>query len=164
MPWRSRPLPVVEEQASRPSALDKTDLRDLGSSEAPICRLCWSEADDGWGGDLLSPCRCSGSLQFIHRRCLLDWQRTLRSQGLGRRATHCELCKTQYTVPETGSRWPRRRTALPRTLVLHARCALADATRLQCWPVLALRLWKGYVWTSGLVSTLSPGPDVCGVV
>jgi len=79
-----------------------------------------------------------------------DWQRTLRSQGLGRRATHCELCKAYYVIPNGSS--DSNRASLPRQLALAARYALADAVRANCWPVVALRLWKGYVMASGVVS------------
>ncbi|KAI8469066.1 MAG: hypothetical protein J3K34DRAFT_424983 [Monoraphidium minutum] len=127
------------------------------AAEEHICRLCWGEADSAWGGDLLSPCRCSGSLKFIHRRCLLDWQRTLRTQGLGRRAATCELCKAPYAPTDPGPRWPRHRYALSRRLAAHARYALSDAGRLSAWPGLALRLWRGYVMVSGVASALRVG-------
>lgn len=59
-------------------------------TDTPTCRLCW-DTEEEQGNELISPCACSGSLKYIHRRCLLDWQRTLRSQGQGRRANTCEL-------------------------------------------------------------------------
>lgn len=74
-----------------------------GADAAPVpapntCRLCWGEADDGFGGQLLAPCACRGSLRFIHSRCLAEWRRTLRGQGLWARAARCELCRQDYSV------------------------------------------------------------------
>ncbi|KAF8061064.1 alpha-glucosidase [Scenedesmus sp. PABB004] len=125
--------------------------------EAPderTCRLCWGEAEPGarggGGGELLSPCACAGSLKWIHRRCLADWQRTQRSQGQGRRAHVCELCKTPYRLPAAGA-LARRRGAGPaaRALLDAAGGALSDAARVGAWPRLAARLWRAYVMAAG---------------
>ncbi|KIY96862.1 hypothetical protein MNEG_11100 [Monoraphidium neglectum] len=58
---------------------------------------------------------------------------------------------------DTGRRWPRARHTLPRQLVAHARFALADASRVRCWPALALRAWRAYVMASGVVRALRVG-------
>ena len=45
--------------------------------EAPVCRFCFEEAEPGVkGGNLVTPCACSGSQANIHLRCLLTWQNT----------------------------------------------------------------------------------------
>ncbi len=38
-------------------------------NEEKICRICF----DGSGGELISPCNCSGSSKYIHRSCLDQW-------------------------------------------------------------------------------------------
>ena len=44
-------------------------LSDTNSALLPICRICHLPED---GGDILiSPCRCAGTLQFIHNTCLM---------------------------------------------------------------------------------------------
>lgn len=50
-----------------------------------VCRICYGNEEEE---RLLAPCKCSGSVQYIHESCLLTW---LRSS-----ANHCELCKLQY--------------------------------------------------------------------
>ena len=50
------------------------------------CRICYEE-----GEDLLSPCACTGSIQYAHKRCLRKW---LLVAG----RSHCELCKTPYRL------------------------------------------------------------------
>jgi len=51
----------------------------------PACRICYEEGNE----ELLSPCACTGSVQYAHKRCLRKW---LLVAG----RSHCELCKTPY--------------------------------------------------------------------
>jgi hypothetical protein len=47
----------------------KSNLSDTASAIVPICRICHQP---GEGLDILiSPCRCAGTLQFIHNTCLM---------------------------------------------------------------------------------------------
>ena len=50
------------------------------------CRICYEEE-----GDLLSPCACTGSIQYAHKRCLREWL-------LVAARSHCELCKSPYRL------------------------------------------------------------------
>eukprot|EP00878_Enallax_costatus_P015653 GHUV01016398.1.p1 GENE.GHUV01016398.1~~GHUV01016398.1.p1 ORF type:complete len:583 (+),score=214.88 GHUV01016398.1:294-2042(+) len=50
-----------------------------------ICR-CGATADDG----LFYPCKCSGSIKYVHQQCLIDW---LSHSG----NTHCEVCKHKFS-------------------------------------------------------------------
>lgn len=52
-----------------------------------VCRICF----DGERNEepLISPCKCSGSVKFIHESCLNSW---LLSQG-GNLKKQCEICK-----------------------------------------------------------------------
>ena len=53
-----------------------------------VCRNC-HEA----GGDLIKPCQCSGSIEWVHRDCLNTW----RSVSPNRRSfTHCDICGQPY--------------------------------------------------------------------
>ncbi len=51
-------------------------------SEGPICRIC-HEGEQG--GHLISPCRCTGTLRYLHKKCLEQWLQT-RDKDV------CELC------------------------------------------------------------------------
>ena len=46
--------------------------------DAPQCRICYGQDDDmcGENGRLFRPCRCKGSVQFVHVECLQRWRRT----------------------------------------------------------------------------------------
>lgn len=41
--------------------------------EAPVCRICLTEEEDAESDPLLSPCKCAGSMGFIHHQCLKAW-------------------------------------------------------------------------------------------
>ena len=111
----------------------------------------------------MSLLNAQGSLQHSHRRCLREWQRTQRSQGLGRRAAHCELCHARYSVPPaaggaaSSSASSARRRSLAAALARSARRALADAARVGAWPLLALRVWRAYVLAAGAAKAVRVG-------
>lgn len=60
--------------------------------DAPTCRFCFEESSDT--NLLISPCRCVGSIQYLHTSCLLKWQRMAPAQFVRR----CQLCLTNYTT------------------------------------------------------------------
>ncbi|KAK2145634.1 hypothetical protein LSH36_667g00021 [Paralvinella palmiformis] len=67
-------------------------LSDTNSALLPICRICHLPED---GGDILiSPCRCAGTLQFIHNTCLMKWLEITTKKS--RKPPKCELCHYQY--------------------------------------------------------------------
>jgi len=66
------------------------------------CRICYNLEEDS---TLIAPCKCSGSMKYIHFRCLQKW---LKSKVLIKQTItdycytyiiqniECELCKTTY--------------------------------------------------------------------
>ncbi|KAM7009113.1 uncharacterized protein marchf1 isoform 2-T2 [Tautogolabrus adspersus] len=70
-------------------------------SEMEVCRICHCEGDDEC--PLIMPCRCTGSLSFIHQTCLNQWIKSSDTRC-------CELCKFDF-VMETKlkplSKWER---------------------------------------------------------
>ena len=41
-----------------------------------ICRICYMEEMDKKINPLIKPCKCSGSMKYIHYECLLHWLKT----------------------------------------------------------------------------------------
>ncbi|EEE68614.1 hypothetical protein OsJ_27153 [Oryza sativa Japonica Group] len=72
------------------SALEIEDEETDGSS-AGCCRICL-ETDSELGDELISPCMCKGTQQFVHRSCLDHW----RSVKEGFAFSHCTTCKAQF--------------------------------------------------------------------
>ncbi|KAF6254925.1 hypothetical protein COO60DRAFT_273149 [Scenedesmus sp. NREL 46B-D3] len=83
--------PAASQDFSRVSS-----CRSLDSNQ-PRCRLCWGGEDEG--GQLISPCQCRGSMEFVHFGCLQHWLEVTRQQGRPRRSIRCEVCKAKYNTP-----------------------------------------------------------------
>lgn len=59
----------------------------LGDEGDKTCRVCRSGEEPG--SPLYKPCKCSGSISWIHQDCLESWLSVSRAQ-------RCELCKHPF--------------------------------------------------------------------
>ncbi|XP_060771612.1 E3 ubiquitin-protein ligase MARCHF8 [Neoarius graeffei] len=57
--------------------------------EPEVCRICHSEGDEEC--PLITPCRCTGSLRFVHHACLHQWIKSSNTRC-------CELCKYNFNM------------------------------------------------------------------
>ncbi|CAN0410013.1 unnamed protein product, partial [Hapterophycus canaliculatus] len=48
--------------------------------EEPECRVCRGD-DEGGARPLAHPCRCRGSIKYVHQDCLMEWLRSRRGGG-----------------------------------------------------------------------------------
>ncbi|XP_075037200.1 E3 ubiquitin-protein ligase MARCHF4 [Mixophyes fleayi] len=70
-------------------AEDRYSLGSLDSGmRTPLCRICFQGPEQG---ELLSPCRCDGSVRCTHQPCLIRW---ISERG----SWSCELCYYKYHV------------------------------------------------------------------
>ncbi|XP_062331548.1 E3 ubiquitin-protein ligase MARCHF7-like isoform X3 [Osmerus eperlanus] len=87
--------------ASDPETLRKIKeslLEESSDEEGDQCRICQSGAASPTN-PLLTPCQCSGSLQYIHHDCLKKWIQTKIQSGTTLSAVKtCELCKESLTL------------------------------------------------------------------
>ncbi|XP_054634442.1 E3 ubiquitin-protein ligase MARCHF7 isoform X2 [Dunckerocampus dactyliophorus] len=58
-------------------------------SEMEVCRICHCEGDEEC--PLIMPCRCTGSLSFVHHACLYQWIKSSDTRC-------CELCKFDFIM------------------------------------------------------------------
>ncbi|KAK9469791.1 hypothetical protein V1512DRAFT_219315 [Lipomyces arxii] len=68
-----------------------SDLQgDLRPHETPrdVCRICRGEATEE--EQLFHPCKCSGSIRYVHQECLTEWLQHSQRKNV------CELCKTPF--------------------------------------------------------------------
>lgn len=75
--------------------------RDSNSEENKICRYCLTSDSDR--SEIISPCRCSGSLKYVHQNCLLKWYNSKNQEIVipGKFTQfnfQCEICKTPYNI------------------------------------------------------------------
>lgn len=75
---------------------------DQGNNQS--CRICLSDSHT-LQDPLISPCQCTGSVQFLHVNCLREWLKTkLESSASGKSTVytwtspHCELCKGEFPL------------------------------------------------------------------
>lgn len=62
-----------------------TPASSTSSPSRIFCRICHDD------GDLISPCRCCGSVGLIHLSCLEKWLSTSNQSG-------CEICGHEFVV------------------------------------------------------------------
>lgn len=60
------------------------------SSTEYVCRICLEEDNLE---NLISPCKCNGTIKYIHKDCLDKWRTVSKSKF------HCTLCDEEYNVP-----------------------------------------------------------------
>jgi E3 ubiquitin-protein ligase DOA10 len=70
--------------------INSKDNSDFENTE--ICRLCF-EPEGNFENIFLNPCKCIGSMKWIHKRCLLESIEILESDI-------CTVCKYQYKTTE----------------------------------------------------------------
>jgi hypothetical protein len=70
-------------------------------SDEKNCRICLGEEEPD--NPIISPCKCTGSVQYIHLECLKEWlegkkhkKETLLVNSYIWRGLECEICKNQY--------------------------------------------------------------------
>uniref|UniRef100_A0A4W4HCU1 RING-type E3 ubiquitin transferase n=1 Tax=Electrophorus electricus TaxID=8005 RepID=A0A4W4HCU1_ELEEL len=68
-------------------------LEESDEDEGDLCRICQMKEESS-SNPLIEPCRCTGSLQYVHQDCIKQWLRSKISSGSTLEAiTTCELCK-----------------------------------------------------------------------
>jgi hypothetical protein len=89
---------IIEEQSIVEA--DNTVVDDLRSASS-MCRICFSEESEK-EDPLISPCKCSGTMQYVHLKCLRQWLSRNENKKVAPHVTsytwkafHCELCKAK---------------------------------------------------------------------
>ena len=63
------------------------------SSNDQLCRTCLDiETADN---KILSPCKCTGSIEYIHEECLKKW---ILSKSSSPKSTNCEICQYEFKM------------------------------------------------------------------
>ncbi|KAL4070879.1 hypothetical protein J3A83DRAFT_4373062 [Scleroderma citrinum] len=68
-----------------------------GGQQEKTCRICF-DGEDETQGRLIKPCLCTGSISYVHVKCLQRW----RTQSTGDNAFYrCPQCKFHYRFART---------------------------------------------------------------
>ncbi|RPB02050.1 hypothetical protein L873DRAFT_1674372 [Choiromyces venosus 120613-1] len=120
------------------------------NGEPDHCRICRSEGSRE--EPLFYPCKCSGSIKFVHQDCLLEWLQHSQKK-------HCELCKTPFHFTKLYD--PQMPTTIPTPLFLRrllghlfknfllwARALLVGCVWLGGLPYCVRWMWRMWFWLS----------------
>ncbi|XP_029549648.1 E3 ubiquitin-protein ligase MARCH9 [Salmo trutta] len=106
---RPRSLAFEERNAKLQASLDTVSLTSSLDSgmRSPQCRICFQGPEQG---ELLSPCRCDGSVRCTHQPCLIRW---ISERG----SWSCELCYFKYQVLAISTKNPLQWQAISLTVI-----------------------------------------------
>ncbi|KAJ2704316.1 hypothetical protein FB645_003397 [Coemansia sp. IMI 203386] len=92
----------------------------MAVEEVPICRVCRSEATPE--EPLFFPCRCSGSIKYVHQNCLEEWLAHSNKK-------YCELCGHEYAFSPLYD--PNMPESIPKHLIVKQMLANVSMIVLQ---------------------------------
>ncbi|NXL62260.1 MARH7 ligase, partial [Chordeiles acutipennis] len=73
-------------------------LEDSEDEEGDLCRICQMSSTSS-DNLLIEPCKCTGSLQYVHQECMKKWLQSKINSGSSLEAvTTCELCKEKLQL------------------------------------------------------------------
>lgn len=158
-----------------PAAAGPQDGTSQPAPEAttPICRICRGEGTTA--EPLFYPCKCSGSIKFVHQECLMEWLSHSQKK-------YCELCKTSFRFTKLYA--PDMPQSLPMhvffqhmakhlfwNVVVWLRAILTISIWVGWLPYFMRGIWAFMFWVSneglgsttflygGLATSLFPGGD-----
>lgn len=128
---------------------DTNEARDKKSTEdADTCRICRGEGSKE--EPLFYPCKCSGSIKFVHQNCLMEWLSHSQKK-------HCELCKIPFRFTKLYS--PQMPSTVPLPVFLRQAASQAYRSLLtwsrfqlvvfvwMAWLPWSMRsIWRGLFW------------------
>ncbi|XP_074522325.1 E3 ubiquitin-protein ligase MARCHF9-like [Halichoeres trimaculatus] len=111
-PW---PRSMAFEEGTKPQGeregggLEASSLPSLSECgmRSPQCRICFQGPEKG---ELLSPCRCAGSVRCTHQSCLIRW---ISERG----SWSCELCYFKYQVLAISTKNPLQWQGISLTVI-----------------------------------------------
>ncbi|XXH05268.1 hypothetical protein Hte_011693 [Hypoxylon texense] len=134
------------------------------SIDPDTCRICRGEgtADE----PLFYPCKCSGSIKYVHQDCLMEWLSHSQKK-------HCELCKTPFRFtklysPDMPKRLPfyifvtHMAKYMLRNVLVWLRALLVVSVWLGWLPYLMRSVWSFLFWISDEGLGPSPPPAFDG--
>ena len=122
--------------------------KERAVEDSDTCRICRGEGSKA--EPLFYPCKCSGSIKFVHQECLMEWLSHSQKK-------HCELCKTPFRFtklyhPQMPSTVPLpvflRQAAVHsfRSMLTWSRLHLVVFVWLGWLPWCMRTVWRGLFW------------------
>lgn len=76
---------------NRSLSMNGNSFEQQSSNSGYCCRICLERISQSsaTNSEVTSPCKCSGSVKFIHVKCLKEW---MKAKG----SIQCEICHNLY--------------------------------------------------------------------
>ena len=141
--------PKEQADVMNDSAYDpKAPRNDKTPEDADTCRICRGEGS--LEEPLFYPCKCSGSIKFVHQNCLMEWLSHSQKK-------HCELCKTPFRFTKLYDAHMPKSVPVPvflRQAAIHTWKSLLTWSRFHLvafvwvfWLPWCMRaVWRGLFW------------------
>ncbi|KAF7556814.1 hypothetical protein G7Z17_g1142 [Cylindrodendrum hubeiense] len=144
------PTPGLKLKGFHRAATRSDDPFQSQDTAPGICRICRGEGTPE--EPLFYPCKCSGSIKFVHQDCLMEWLSHSQKK-------YCELCKTSFRFTKLYA--PDMPQSLPvhvfvghmakyllRNVLVWLRAVMAISVWV-CWlPYLMRSVWSFMFWVS----------------
>ena len=80
------------ENERSPNVSEKSQVKE----RKKICRICLeSESEAPEGNPLIIPCKCEGSIKYVHKLCIKKW---IAINKIDISNAHCEICGTKFNI------------------------------------------------------------------
>lgn len=131
-----------------PAYATNSGAKGKHGEEVDTCRICRGEGSEE--EQLFYPCKCSGSIKFVHQPCLMEWLSHSQKK-------YCELCKTPFRFtklydPDMPQELPAPVFAkelcfhAARTVLTWMRFVLVAFVWLGWLPWSMRAIWRGLFW------------------
>ena len=134
--------------------------------EVDSCRICRSEGTSDQ--QLFYPCKCSGSIKYVHQECLMEWLSHTQKK-------YCELCKTPFTFTKLYDGSMPQTLPLPlfigqllllgfNTILRWSRFTMVTFVWLIWLPWSIRQVWRGLFWLADGSWVAPNGTDLPGLL
>ncbi|CAL9701479.1 unnamed protein product [Knipowitschia caucasica] len=94
---REKPISPKDQEKLR-KIKERLLMEESDEEEGDLCRIC-QMGEESVSNPLIQPCRCTGSLQYVHQDCIKRWLRSKITSGTNLEGiTTCELCKDKLRL------------------------------------------------------------------
>ena len=73
---------------------------NISDNSHKICRICFEKDYNETNNTLLHPCKCTGSVKYIHEHCLHEWINKMyfKNKQILHQVPKCELCSYEFDI------------------------------------------------------------------